>query len=306
MTRPFAAQPSFVAAFGYMMLALVSFSLVAIAGREASKGVATSELIFLRNLIGAVILSALLWVKGWRFADMRTSVLPLHLVRNGIHFGAQYSWLYALTLMPLAELFAIEFTAPLWVAVVAPFVLGERLTAGRVLAASLGFIGALVVAQPGILGDSFQMSFSIGAQFALMAALGFAFSMVSTKFLTRTEPVFRILFIMHVVQTIIGAFLLPHGFPVPPPVIMFWVLVVALAGLTAHYGLAAAFARADAMMVAPLDFIRLPLIAVLGAWIYGETLGTGVAIGAGIVVIGNLVNLWSERRTRMRAAKNVI
>ena len=176
-----------------MMLALVSFSVVAVAGREASKGVTTSELIFLRNLIGAVILSGLLWGKGWRFTDLRTSVFPLHLIRNVIHFGAQYSWLYALTLMPLAELFAIEFTAPLWVAVVAPFVLGERLTAARLLAASLGFIGALVVAQPGILDGSFQMSFSIGAKFALLAALGFAFSMVSTKFLTRTEPVFRIL-----------------------------------------------------------------------------------------------------------------
>jgi drug/metabolite transporter (DMT)-like permease len=288
-----------------MMLALVSFSVVAVAGREASKGVTTSELIFLRNLIGAVILSGLLWGKGWRFTDLRTSVFPLHLVRNVIHFGAQYSWLYALTLMPLAELFAIEFTAPLWVAVVAPFVLGERLTAARLLAASLGFIGALVVAQPGILGGSFQMSFSVGAKFALMAALGFAFSMVSTKFLTRTEPVFRILFIMHVVQTIIGAFLLPHGFPMPTPMIACWVLLVALAGLTAHYGLAAAFARADALIVAPLDFIRLPLIALVGAWLYGETLGAGVAIGAGIVVVGNLVNLWSERRARTQVAKSV-
>ena len=285
------------------MLALVSFSLVAVTGRAASKGVTTSELIFLRNLIGAVILIAVLWLKGWRFRDVKTDVLPLHLARNIIHFGAQYSWLYALTLMPLAELFAIEFTAPLWVAIIAPFVLRERLTGGRIVAATLGFVGAIIVAQPGVLNGAFQMTFSEGSKFALMSAIGFAFSMVTTKFLTRTEPVFRILLIMHVVQTIIGAFFLPRGFPMPPLDIFLWVAGVAVAGLTAHYGLAAAFSRADAMIVAPLDFLRLPLIAVVGAWLYGEALGVAVAVGAGTVVAGNLVNLWSERRARGRAGR---
>ena len=297
------APSRFLAAFGFMMLALVSFSMVAIAGRAASKGVTTSELIFLRNLIGLVLLVGLLWMKGWRFKDLKSDAWPLHIVRNAVHFGAQYSWLYALTVMPLAELFAIEFTAPLWVAVIAPLVLGEKLTAGRVGAALIGFFGAMVVIQPGLLSGTFNFNVSPGAQYALTAALGFALSMVAIKYLTRTEPVFRILVIMHLVQTVIGAFLLPRGFPMPDMITLFWVSVVAVAGLTAHYGLAAAFARADAIVVAPLDFLRLPLIAVVGSVLYGETLGMSVAVGAAIVVAGNLLNLWAERRARAAAVK---
>lgn len=285
-----------VTAILYMSLALVSFSFVAIAGREASRGVTTIELMYLRSLIGMGILLAVLWWKGWGLASLRSERAGLHVMRSVVHFGAQYSWLYALTLIPLAELFALEFTSPLWVALLAPFFLKERLTLVRVIAAMLGFGGALLVVQPGLMSGTFALKLSAGSIFAILSAIGFACSMIATKFLTRTEPVFRILLYMHALQTVIALVLLPNGLPWPTADTMVWVMVVAVGGLSAHFGLAMAFQNADAIIVAPLDFLRLPVIALVGWLLYAEPLSASLAAGASVVVLANAFNIWGERR----------
>ena len=285
----------------FMMLALVSFTLVAIAGRAAAKGVTTVELMLIRSVLGAIIIVVIATATGARLADFKSERLGLHAGRSLVHFGAQFSWLYALTLIPLAELFALEFTAPLWVALLAPIVLRERLTIWRGLAALLGFVGAMIVVQPGLLAGTVGFRFSEGSLYAIASAVGFAISMVATKFLTRTETVLRILFYMHAFQAVIAAILLRGRIPMPDAVTMMWVVAVTLAGLTAHYGLAKAFSKADAIIVAPLDFFRLPLIALVGAVLYGEGLAPTLLVGAAFVVIGNLVNLYGERRTATRS-----
>lgn len=290
-------------AIGWMMLALVSFSLVAITGRAASKGLTTIELMFVRSWIGAALLLLFMLVTGRKLDLLLTSRMPLHLTRIVIHFGAQYSWLAALTMIPLAELFAIEFTAPLWVALIAPLVLREQLTPIRLTASMLGFVGVMVVVQPGLLAGQVGVQMSTGSLLALASAFGFAFSMVATKLLTRTEPVLRILVYMHVFQGVIAGLLLPNGLPWPPLDIFLWAAGVAVAGLSAHVGLTMAFARADVIIVAPLDFFRLPLMAAVGVYLYGEPLTSTLALGASVVVSGNALNIWAEQRAqRMRSA----
>ena len=121
---------------------------MAIGGREVAGELDTFELMFYRSLIGAAILIPY-GLMFSRFREVRTSRLRLHLVRNVFHFTAQNLWFYALAFIPLAQLFAIEFTTPIWIALLAPLFLGESLTRRRVCAAILGFAGILVIAQPG-------------------------------------------------------------------------------------------------------------------------------------------------------------
>ena len=273
-----------------MMTAVVSFTLIAIAGREATKGVAVIEVVFWRSLMafGGVVLVML--VTRQRFRQLLTARAGLHWLRNAIHFCAQFSWLTALTLIPLAQLFAIEFTAPLWVAVMAPLALGERLTVLRVLAAILGFAGILVIVRPGL------ADLTAGAVFALVAALGFAASMICTKQLTRTDSITTVLFYMFGLQALIALIPAWPSLHMLTPETWGWIALVAVLGLCSHYALTRAFTLADAIVVAPMDFIRLPLIAVLGVWLYAEPLDPWVLIGGGIVVLGNIVNIWGERR----------
>jgi len=284
-------QPQVLRALAWMAVALASFSSVAIAGREAAHGSTIIEMMFYRCLISLAVVLIIV-VLGPGLKEMRTARLMLHTARGGAHFIAQFSWFSALTMIPLAQLFALEFTAPIWVALLAPLLLGERLTHTRIAAAGLGFVGTLIVAQPG------TVALNAGVALALVAAIGFALSMLATKTLTTGESPLRILFYMFLVQTVMCLLLLIGGIRMLDLVTMGWISVIALAGLSAHYALVRAFAIADAVVVAPMDFLRLPLIAVVGFLIYAEPFDAVVLLGGLVVIAGNVLNLWGERRTR--------
>lgn len=285
------AQPQVLRALAWMALALASFTSVAIAGREAARGATALEMMFYRCLISLVIVLAIV-LFGPGLKAMRTTRLTLHSLRGGVHFIAQYSWLTALTMIPLAQLFALEFTAPIWVALLAPLLLGERLTQTRLAAAVLGFMGMAIVAQPG------AVALNAGVIYALVAAIGFALSMLATKTLTRGESPLRILFYMFLIQTALAMLLLIGEIRLPDLGTMGWITIIALAGLSAHYGLVRAFSLADAIIVAPMDFFRLPLIAVVGVMLYAEPFDPIILFGGLVVIAGNVLNLWGERRNR--------
>jgi drug/metabolite transporter (DMT)-like permease len=282
----------------WMVGAIVSFTAMAVAGRAAARGVDALQIAVWRTFIGFMILVVIVKAQGIAFSRLSSHRPGLQLFRNLIHFTAQFCWLYALTRMTLAELTTLEFTAPLWVALLAPFLLGERLTARRLGAAVLGFIGVLIVVRPGII------SLSAGTPFALTAALGYALSMITTKRMLNGDTAFTILFWMQSLQVLIGLAIVfggalvgyGQGLVIPDAVTFAWIAVVGVLGLTAHYSLAKSFTYGDAIIVAPMDFLRLPLIAAVGVAVYAEPIDLWV-LGGGITVIAaNLLNIRGERR----------
>ena len=281
---------NYLGAVAWMMGSLVFFSLVAVGSREATKELTVTELMFWRNVVALAFLGAMVLATTGSLAAFRTCQVGTHVVRNVIHFAGQWAWLTGLTLIPLAQLFALEFTAPLWVAVLAPFILKERLTPVRLLAATLGFAGALVVVKPG------AAPLSAGAIAALSAAVGFAISLILVKQLIRKDSATTVLFYMVFLQAFPSLALSWSKLHVPQAQTLTWVVVLALSSLAAHFSIARAFALADAIVVAPLDFLRLPLIAVVAAMLYSEPLDPMVLVGGGIIVAANLVNMWGEQR----------
>jgi drug/metabolite transporter (DMT)-like permease len=275
----------------WMTGAIVSFSLMAVAGREVSVDLDTFELMMYRSLIGAVIVTAIGAATG-RLPQARTGRLRLHAVRNVFHFTGQNLWFYGVAVIPLAQLFAFEFTTPLWVALLAPLVLGEALTRKRMLALLLGFLGILIVARPGI------SPLGLGHLAAAAAAVGFAGNVLATKRLAGTETVWTILFWMTWMQALFG--LVCAGFDgdiaLPQMASVKWVVIVGLCGLTAHLSITSALQCAPASVVAPMDFARLPIIAVVGMMLYGEALEVAVFVGAALILAGNLMNTRAGRR----------
>ncbi len=277
----------------WMCGSILSFSAMAVAGREASRVVDAMQISVWRALIGLAILIMIIKARGIALADLNSHRPGLQFVRNVIHFSAQLAWLYALTRMPLAELTALEFTAPLWVALLAPFLIGERLTALRLGAIVLGFIGVLVVVRPG------AVPLSAGAPFGLIAAIGYALSMLSTKSLLRGDSAFTILFWMQSLQIPIGLAAIGgahlagsgQGIVLPDLATFGWFVALGVLGLTAHYSLTKAFTFADATIVAPLDFLRLPVMVLVGFMLYAEPLDLWVLGGGLIVVVANFLNI---------------
>lgn len=286
--------PADVLRAGFWMLgAVVSFSAMAVAGREVSFELDTFEIMMYRSIIGIGLVLAVAWPTGaWR--QITTRHPDAHLIRNVFHFAGQNLWYYAITLIPLAQVFALEFTAPLWVLVLSPLLLGERLTRIRIAAALIGFIGILIVARPS------PDTLNIGTIAAAAAAIGFAGSILFTKRLTRTETLTCILFWMTVTQSVFGVICagIDGDVALPSPASLPWLTIIAIGGLTAHFSLTTALSIAPATLVSPVDFTRLPLIAVIGLLIYDEPIDLLVILGAAIIFGANYLNLWSETRRK--------
>ena len=265
-----------------------SISLMAVAARELTARHDPMEIQLMRHGISLAILLPI--VAANRFRDVRTGSFKLQVFRNVSHFGATVGWYAAVAMLPLAEVFAIEFTTPLWTALLAVLFLGERFNRGRVIALALGLAGILVILRPGVT--------PVGASEAIMvaAAVGFALHNVATKALTRTDSVITVLLWMSIIQ---GALAVIPGTLSWAPVTaaeLPWVVIAGITGLTTHLSLTKALQLADATLMMPVDFLRLPVIAFVGVLVYAEPIDVLVFVGAAIIFAGNYYSIRREGR----------
>jgi drug/metabolite transporter (DMT)-like permease len=258
--------------------------IVGIAGREALRQLNVFQLMEVRSILGLLMLYPLIRANGG-FAIVKTARLHMHIARNLIHYAAQLGWFLALTLIPIGQVVAIEFTMPIWTAIVAAAFLGERMTVWKVAAIILGLVGVLIIVRP-TTGEV-----NPGQLIALAAAVGFGISIAMVKSLTRTEQTLAILFWMLVVQSVAGLLPSLYVWKWPPFYIWGWAAVIAFCGTFSHYCMARALLYADATVVIPMDFLRVPLTAAAGWLIYSERLDMFTVLGAALILTGNLLNL---------------
>ncbi|MEZ5820294.1 MAG: DMT family transporter [Bradyrhizobium sp.] len=286
--------PSKTTAALWMAGWLALMLMITVAGREAVRELNVFQVMLIRSAIGLCLLSPLIWRAGG-FTVLRTQRLPQHIARNTIHFGAQLGWFFALTLIPIGQLVAIEFTMPIWTAILAAMFLGERITVWKLAAIVLGIVGVVTIVRPAT-GEV-----NPGQLIALLAAVGFGVSVAMVKSLTRTEQTLTIIFYMLAVQT--AGSLLPaiYVWQWPSPAAWGWGFVIAFCGTFSHYCMARALLYADATVVIPMDFLRVPLTALVGWLLYSERLDAFTVFGAALILAGNLVNLRASAAAPARA-----
>ncbi|MEM9755914.1 MAG: DMT family transporter [Pseudomonadota bacterium] len=276
----------------WMIGAILSFTTMAVAGREAGPTFTTFEIMTYRSAIGVTIVLVVA-ASMRRLSDIRASRLGLHGLRNVAHFTGQNLWFYAVTAIPLAQVFALEFTSPLWVIGLAALFLGERLTPAKIVAGICGFFGVLIVLQPG------TAELSTGHLTAALAAIGFAATAIFTKALTRTEAITNILFWLTLMQLGLGllsCLLFVDGMTWPQGADWAPLILISVAGLAAHYCITTALVLAPASVVMPLDFVRLPAVALIGMIYYDEPLAWGVFAGAALIFGANYFNILDTQR----------
>ena len=278
----------------WMIGAIVAFTSMAIAGRAVSVELDTFEIMLFRSLTGIVVVVVLASITG-TIRQVNRQQLGLHAIRNLSHFAGQNLWFFALPLIPLTQLFALEFTSPIWVILLAPLLLGEKITRIGAMAAVVGFIGVIIVTQP------FQTEITSGTIAAALAAIGFAFSAIFTRKLTLTQSITCIMFWLTVMQAIFG--LIGAGYDGdiawPSQAALPWIMLIGLAGLMAHFCLTTALSLAPASVVMPIDFIRLPVIAIVAALLYHEALDPLVFAGAILIFGANYINITYSQRAKL-------
>ena len=270
----------------WMIGAITAFTLMAVAGRAAALNLDTFEIMFYRSCVGFAIVMA--GAVGFGTLDqVRADRLGLHFIRNVAHFTGQNLWFYAITVIPLAQVFALEFTGPIWVILLSPLFLKERIRPLGIAAAIIGFIGILLVAKPG------ATTISPGIIAAALCAIGFGLTAIFTRLLTKTQTITCILFYLTGMQAIFGLICagLDGDMELPTAMTLPWVILIGIAGLTAHFCLTKALSIAPATLVMPLDFLRLPIIAVVGIILYAEPVDIWVIVGGTLIFAGNYVNI---------------
>ena len=263
---------------------LAAMVTMAIAGRESVSRLSAFQVMELRAIIGFFLLLPLVISSGG-FSAMKTRHPWKHFWRNSVHYGAQYAWLVAVTLIPLAQVVSIEFTMPIWVALLAVFTIGEKMNQWKIAAIVFGLVGVWIIVRP----DAGRIE--IGQTLSLAAAFGFSVSVILVKTLTRTDSVVRIIFWMLVIQGVIGVIPAIRVWHPVPSDLWGWIVLVALCGTFSHYCMARAMTHADATIVVPMDFLRVPLTAIAGWLVYSEAIDAYTAAGAAMILLGNLLNL---------------
>ena len=272
----------------WMMAAVLSFAMMAVAVRELLRHMHVLEILALRTLVTLVVASSVALRYG--FAPLRTRRFPAHAARALLHVGGQWCWMYAISVLTLAIVFAIEFTMPVWVAILAAVFLGERLNRGRMVQLVLGLAGVLIILRPGL--DAFNAA----ALIMVLGSMLYAGNMIFTKRLSSTDTPVAVAFWMSAVQTpITVAFALPVW--VAPVLADWpWILAIGVGSFVAHYSMTRAMKLADATVVVPVDFVRLPLIAVVGALVYAEPFDPMVIVGAAVIFAGTYYSVSREKR----------
>ncbi len=256
--------------------------------RHLSDSMSTFEIVFLRQLMGAAVMMPWLWRAG--LGALRTRVLALHGARAALGYLGMAASYYSITLIPLADAVSLQFTSPLWVAVLAMVVLGEKVGLNRWFAVALGFIGVLVIMRPGF------AEIGLGMVVALSAALFYAGGDITVRALSRTDSIAVIMFYGYVLQlpfAVVPAALTwtTPGWDAVPALIAF--IAVALG---AQYCMTVSLSIADASLVTPVLFLRLPLVAVIGVVIFAQTPDTWTWVGAAIILSSTYVlSRWEGR-----------
>ena len=278
-----------MAAF-WMAGAIISFSTLAVGVRELSTQVSIVQILFWRGVVGLAIVSVIINKIGWH--HIYTRDIRLHALRNTIHFAGQYAWFFGLAAIPLAEVFAIEFTTPLWTALLATIFLGEQMSRYRVSALILGLVGIMIILRPGL--EVIQPA----ALVVVFGAACYGAAHTVTKRLSGADTSWSIIFYMVLMQLPLSTILLVHEGTLSFSFSWPWLIVVSAMALSAHYCMSRALSLADATVVVPIDFLRLPLIALVGYLLYDERLEWAVVVGSVIMFSGIYLNVKADTGKR--------
>lgn len=278
----------------WMLTSTASFVVMSVVARRLAADIHPFEVAFFRVFFG--LLFILPWLLRSGFAALRTRRLPMHGLRSAANLVSLLAWFVAISLMPLADATALQFTAPLFATVGAALFLAEIVGRRRASAVAVGFAGVLIVLRPG------AEAFSPAALLVLACAACTAVEVLSTKVLARTESASAIVLYMGLLMTPLSA--LPALWVWTPPPAAAWpyLAVLGLTGALGHFSLARAFAGAEATAVLPFDFFKLIFAALLGYVFFGEVPDLWTWIGAAVIFAAALYIAAAETQARRPAA----
>jgi len=264
---------------------MVSITIMAICIRELSYKYSSFEIQNFRNIFSIIIIYIVFLLK--KNINLNSKQLKNNFIRNIFHFIGQSAWTWGLTVLPLATVFSLEFTMPIWAAIISILIFKEKISLNKIFFLFLGLIGTWIILVP----DTRYIEFS--NIIVLFSAITYAFAHNYTKELTKTDSILSILFFMSIIQlplSFIGSIMMGNmQFNIIQEVPL--ILLLTVTSLLAHYSLSSALKKSDATIILPIDYIRLPIIVIIGWYYYNEIITNNVIIGSILIIFGAVIFL---------------
>ena len=283
------------------------FVLMAALIKESSKMVPAGEAVFFRSFFSLPIIFGWLWLSGQMASGLKVVSFFDHFWRGLVGTVAMAFMFLGLGLLPLPEVTAISYSAPILTVVFAAAILREKVRLIRFTAVFMGFIGVLIILYPRLSVISLEQKFSFEARGALYVLLGATFMALAHIFirkLTKTETASAIVFYFTISSCFWSALTLPFGWVVPN-ISTFGILL--LAGLLGGFGqifLTTAYKYSEASMVAPFEYISILFAIVLGYFVFGELPTLTVLVGSLVVISAGILIIWREHRLGVERTRN--
>ena len=289
--------PSTVRGMGFMALSALFNACSAVLIRHTGESLHPFQVAFLANFFALVILLPI--VAGRRFAALKSGNHRLQLFRGAITFVAMLAWYLGLTLMPLAQATALNFSGPLFAAVLAIVILGERIRAPRIAALVIGYLGTLVVLRPGI------VEVGLGPLLILTASAVYGMIIVMLRVLARTDSSLTSVVYTYLCVTPFTFLVALPLWQWPSATALFWIACLALATMLHFWTLAQAFAEAEPTAAVPFDFTRLLWAAGFAYLMWGEIPDLWTWVGGVMIFGAAFFIMLRERRARAERAEAV-
>ena len=259
----------------WMSLAAIFFSITFGLVRHISESIHAYEQTLFRHIVGILILAPFIIHGGLQ--SLKTHQLRLNIFRNFIGNGGVTLSFLSITMIPLTDALTLHFTLPIFAILFALFILKEQVGFHRWIAVFFGFMGVLVVLRPG-----FQ-DVNLGMLAALAATACYGLSDVLLRKLSQTDMTLSIVFFSFVFQLPFSLPLAIQYWVMPTEVELLWLAAMGAASLGAQWSLSKAYILADASVVSPVLFIRLPMVSIIGLVFFDQITDIWTWIGAAII-----------------------
>ena len=288
----------------FKMMAVCMFMAMASLIKAASADVPPGQAVFFRSFFALPIILGWLAVRGELRHGWKTKNPMGHFWRGLVGTSAMGLGFTGLGLLPLPEVTAIGYAAPLLVVVFAAVFLKEEVGAFRLSAVVLGMVGVLIVLSPRLsVGSSLNVSETLGAIVVLMGAVLAALAQVFVRKLVATEGTAAIVFWFTITSTVMSLFTLPWGWDAPDWPVAAMLIASGLFGGIGQIFLTSSYRFADASLVAPFDYTSMLLALAIGYFVFDEVPTGTMLLGAGIVISAGVLIIWRERHLGLKRAR---
>ncbi|MBP1806402.1 DMT family transporter [Rubellimicrobium aerolatum] len=285
----------------FKLVSVALFTAMAALIKAASDEVPPGEAVFFRSFFACPVILAWLAWQGTLRQGLRTRDPLGHVWRGFAGTTAMGLGFAGLGLLPLPEVTALGYAAPLLIVVFGAMFLGERVRAVRLLAVAMGLLGVLVVLWPRLtLGAAASPYETLGAVVTLGAAVFSALAQIFIRRLTATESTSAIVFWFSVTGTVLSLTTLPFGWVVPSPRDTAFLVGAGLLGGVAQIGLTSAYRYAEAGLVAPFEYASMLLAIAIGYAAFAEVPAPTTLVGAAVIIAAGLLIIWRERQLGLR------